>query len=290
MMKCSSLVALFLVAVQWISLVNGDCDQCRYDGNDASDCFDYGLIDNSVLIAWPLGGPECLETYDIVVSSPSGDPSLICASANAFVNELRLGSSLSQAKQGLGVQEGGGFFNDDATGTLKDSISIDGQTYDCEASSSDCYDAMKEYFDNHHQGRFEMQQVCQQLRNRIMNDKQLEQSVLRTRLCLESLEGDDIPSTCEPLWTELQTQMDAYPDKDCQGFAFGVQDMVIPGCEGTTEDGDGDGTDEDGGDSSGGGGNTSNGTNISSTAFTQYVTVPQWILILSSVLTYNCLV
>ncbi|KAL3911904.1 MAG: hypothetical protein SGILL_007097 [Bacillariaceae sp.] len=217
-----------------------ECDQCQFDGKDATDCKDYGLIDNSVLVAWPLGSQDCLDEYNIKLASPSGDPSLVCASGNSFVNELRLGSSLSQAKQGLGVDEGG-FFNDDATGTLKDTITINGQTYDCEANSNDCYNAMKDYFDNDPSGIQEKQQVCDQLQNRVFNDKQLEQSTLRTRLCLESREGATIPqSICNPLWQELQAKMNEYPDKDCQGFAFGVQNMVVPGCEGQ-ENGNGNG-------------------------------------------------
>lgn len=240
-----------------IPAVYAECDQCQFDGNDdASTCYDYGLIDNSVLIAWPLASQDCLDSYDIVISSPSGDPALVCASANSFVNELRLGSSLAQAKQGLGVDEGG-FFNDDATGTLKDSITINGQTYDCEASSSDCYTAMKDYFGSDAAGQEEMQQVCDQLQNRVSNDKQLEQSTLRNRLCLETAESgaESIPNVCEPLYSELQTQMAAYPDKNCAGFAFGVQNMVIPGCE-----------DVGTGNSGSSGSSTANGSSDSSTA------------------------
>jgi hypothetical protein len=237
----------FAIPLLLLPFAANACDQCQFDGSDDADCFDYGLIDNSFLIAWPLGSQDCLDTYDIVISSPSGDPSLVCASSNSFVNELKLGSSLAQAKQGLGVDEGG-FFNDDATGTLKDSITINGETYDCEASSNDCYNAMKDYFESDPAGMTEMQQVCDQLRNRVFNDKQQEQSTLRNRLCLESQENGDssIPAECEPLFSELQTQMAEYPDKDCQGFAFGVQNMVIPGCEGVTTGGGGNDNDTPG--------------------------------------------
>jgi hypothetical protein len=230
-MKPSVLLFFSFIITTMTDAVEGECDQCQFDGNDTTDCRDYGLIDNSILVAWPIGGQECLDAYDIKIASSGGDPSLICASGNAFVNELKLGSSLEQAKQGLGVEEGG-FFNED--GSLKDSITIDGQAYDCETSSTDCYDAMKDYFDNDRAGENEMTQVCDQLQNRVFNDKQLEQSTVRTRLCLESREGATISTACEALWQELESKMNEFPDKECTGFAFGVQDMVIPGCEDQT--------------------------------------------------------
>jgi hypothetical protein len=229
------------------------CDQCQFDGTDVDDCKDYGLIDNSVLVAWPLGPQDCLDFYDISVTS--GDPSIICLSANSFVNELRLGTSLEETKAGLGVQEGG-FFNED--GTLKEQITVDGTAIDCEptvenpsATALDCYDAMTTYFESF-DGQREMLDVCDQLQLKTFNNKQLEQSTLRIRIC--SLLADDdgeiaMDTSCARIVEEVETQMSNYPDKDCSGFGFGTQSMTIPGCE-DNGSGGGDDDGDDGGDES----------------------------------------
>jgi len=73
---------------------DGACDRCNFDGNDASNCKDYGIIDNSVLVAWDVASSDCLDAFNIRISTPD-PPSLICASASSFVNELRFGSSLA---------------------------------------------------------------------------------------------------------------------------------------------------------------------------------------------------
>lgn len=201
------------------------CDRCNFDGEDAADCKDYGLINNSDLIAWEMASEECMATFDIQITSP--DPTLICGSASSFVNELRFGSSLTTARLGLGVAEGG-FFDDDG---LKSQITIGGQDIDCEASESDCYNAMKDYFDSDPNGQAEMDDVCGTLQNAVIKDRQLEQSTIRNRLCQESVAGTAIPDSCSPLWEQLEAKMQEYPDETCAGFAMGTQNMAIPGCD-----------------------------------------------------------
>ena len=227
---CVALISIIATSSVVSVVAEKDCDRCKFDGNDAIDCKDYGLIDNSVLIGWPLGSEDCMGAFNIAITSQ--DPSIICASANSFVNELRFGSSLDTAKLGLGVSEGG-FFDDGPV--LKDTITIDGTTHDCDASESDCYNAMKPFFESNPDGQKEMKDVCDQLVNKVANDKQLEQGILRDRLCLEHKDGTTIPATCEPLWAQLLEQINMYPDKGCQGFAFGAQNTPIPGCEGESD-------------------------------------------------------
>jgi hypothetical protein len=167
------------------------------------------------------------------------------------VNELRLGTALEETKAGLGVQEGG-FFNED--GSLKEQIAVDGTPIDCEptvenpaATALDCYDAMATYFESF-DGQREMLDVCDQLQLKTFNNKQLEQSTLRIRLCSEMNDAVQVDASCTALADEVETQMSDYPDKDCSGFGFGTQSTTIPGCE-DNESGGGGG-DDDGGDES----------------------------------------
>jgi hypothetical protein len=232
-MNVSSRRVVSLLVFYHLTFVKAECDRCDFNGNDPSDCKDYGLIDNSVFIGWHLGSEACSDEFKLTITSP--DPSLICGSANSFVNELKFGDSLDTAKLGLGVAEGG-FFVDG--GNLKDEITIDGQTVDCEASESDCYNAMKPYFDQDSNGKKEMEDVCDTLENNVKKDRQVLQSTIRNRLCSEFRDGTVIPDVCSPLWEQLKEQMDKYPDKICAGFAFGTQNKPIPGCADDGEEDD----------------------------------------------------
>lgn len=202
------------------------CDMCHFDGLDDQDCKDYGLIDNSELVAWNVASDDCMAEFNIQISTP--DPSLICASANSFVNELQFGSSLTTAKLGLGVADGGFF---DESGSLLSNITVSGQPLDCEATESDCFNALKSYFESDVDGQEEMADVCETLQNSVMKDRQLEQSTIRNRLCQESRDGTIIPDTCSPLWEQLELKMQEYNDTNCAFFAFGTQNQTIPGCE-----------------------------------------------------------
>ena len=223
---------VFALLISVVSVVSATtCDKCNFDGlEDFTACKDYGLIDNEVLIGWHIASDQCLDEFSLKITS--SDPTLICSSTNSFVNELKFGSSLNTAKPGLGVgsnDDGQPFFTDD--GNLQDTIIVDDITYDCEASESDCYNAMKPYFETNPNGMKEMDDVCSQLQNKVINDRQLEQSTVRNRLCLEYNDGTTIPVVCEPLWSQLLEQMNQYPNKGCQGYAFGTQNKPIPGCE-----------------------------------------------------------
>ena len=212
----------------------GTCDQCQFDGKDSSDCKDYGMIDKEI-VPWPMGSQDCKKNYGIKITSI--DPSLTCSSSNSFVNSLKNGDlAQSNAKFGLGVSEGGFFEQDPNTAlpVLKDSITIGGKSYNCKASQSNCYNAMKPYFANNPNGQKEMKDVCNTLYNKYRNDQQMEQSTLRIRLCNESRKGEVIPSFCNPLWPLVEQKMKDYPKKACPGFGMGVGSTPIPGCPGTT--------------------------------------------------------
>lgn len=214
---------LLLQVSSVLSRYASGCDRCTFDGlEDVTNCKDYGLIDNTILVAWSIASEECMDAFDIRISST--DPLLICSSVSSFVNELKFGSSLTVAKMGLGISEGG-FFNDD--GTLIDQITVAAQVIDCQTSESDCYNAMKSYFAATN-GQKEMEDVCATLQDAVVKDRQLEQSIIRNRLCQEDRDGTTIPTYCSPLWDQLASEMQKHDDMTCAAFAMGTQ---IPGCE-----------------------------------------------------------
>jgi hypothetical protein len=212
------------------------CDSCKYNGNDATDCKDYGLLDNTELIAWYTGTQLCMDEYNIKINSPNAET--ICSTSSSFVSDMRFGFlSSSTARLGLGEKSQGGFFfeqDESNKVVLKESITVDGITVNCQASEGDCYNnAMKPYFANDPNGKSEMEDVCSTLFAKVQVDRQLEQSIIRGRLCMESQDATTaaIPSFCDPLWTQLEAVMVDYSDKACPFFQFGTQNTPIPGCD-----------------------------------------------------------
>jgi hypothetical protein len=230
---------------------------CQFNDEDSSDCRDYGLVNNAILVPWYVGSQDCMDAYNIQITSI--DPSTSCASASAFVNSLRFGDlSSSTSKLGLGVSQDGFFEQQDGSGgtttiVLKDNITIDGTTYDCTASEADCYNAMKPYFESNEDGMLEMQQVCETLYDKVRADKQLEQSTLRIRLCDVASSGSAVDGTCEPLATQVAGEAEAYGVTKCSALGFGVGNKTIEPCGGSG----GDGGNSTGGSGGNGGSNTS---------------------------------
>jgi hypothetical protein len=133
-----------LAATLALLQAQSSCDQCQFDGNNATDCKDYGKLDSTRLKAWSLGSDDCKDVWNWNIAITSVDPTMSCSLANAFVNAIKLGSlSASSTRLGLGVgSEGGAFFVQDPDNsnsvTLASSVQIDGVTTDCVVSSSDC--------------------------------------------------------------------------------------------------------------------------------------------------------
>jgi len=113
---------------------------------------------------------------------------------------------------------------------LKDTITVNGETFDCEASSSSCYNAMKIYFADG-EGAQEMDDVCAKILAQVAVDNELEQSDARNRICQDIKEGTTPPSSCGTLVDEVEAAIAAEPDKICAGFAFGPGTTIAPGCE-----------------------------------------------------------
>ncbi|CAJ1958894.1 unnamed protein product [Cylindrotheca closterium] len=209
---------------------------CRFEGNDDDDCIVYGSLDGD-LKAWPKADQACLDAYQIKVDAP--DPSSTCLNANSFVLALRLGDlSSSQAKFGLGTPYGG-FFEESPMNAmlpvLKESITIAGTTYDCEASSSNCYNAMKPYFESNAMGMQEMEDVCDTLQGTVFVARETEQSVLRTRLCTEYREPATIVSACSDIFDALEPELVKFSTKTCGGFGTGPGSRTLPGCSASTD-------------------------------------------------------
>jgi len=208
----------------------GSC-ACKFDGNDKDDCVVYGTLDKK-LKEWQLVGQSCLDAYNIKITAE--DPSLICGSASSFVSALKSGGlSNSQVKLGLG-EKYGFFWKESSTSNvpvLKDSITIDGTTYDCKTSASDCYNnAMKPYFGQDTTGKKEMKTVCDQLENKVRNARELEQSTLRVRLCNEHREGTAIETECTSMYNEMKADLETYSSMTCGGFGIGPGTKKLPGC------------------------------------------------------------
>jgi hypothetical protein len=208
----------------------GGCP-CLFDGDDADDCIVYGALDGD-LKAWPKVEQDCLDAYSIKIDAP--DPSLVCGSANSFVNGLKNGAlSNSPAKFGLGIPYGGFWEESDMNAdipVLKDSITIDGNTYDCEASESNCYNAMKPYFESDSEGMKEMQDVCDTMEGAVRVARELEQSILRTRICQETRESASILSSCSDIYDEMESDLETYSSLNCGGFGFGPGGRDLPDC------------------------------------------------------------
>lgn len=233
MMKSLSFTGLVPFLLSFCTGIYGECDQCQFTSNDAEDCKVYGAIDDE-LIAWNRASTDCLDLYNILIASI--DPSSVGCSnpqnVNSFVNGIKFEIIPNSVRGGLGESQVGFFEEQNGVYVLKDTITIDGTTIDCEASESDCYNAMKDYFAVS-PGAEEMDQVCETVVNKQSLDRELEQSAVRNRLCTDVKAGVSLPSVCEPLASQVSEEVQSNPDKDCSGFQFGPGNKVPPGCEDT---------------------------------------------------------
>ena len=64
------LYAMALLSPLFSQTVSAAC-QCKFDGNDATDCVVYGQLGDGVLIPWVKASQECLDVYNIKVESVS---------------------------------------------------------------------------------------------------------------------------------------------------------------------------------------------------------------------------
>lgn len=215
MMPAWLLLVVLLLLPTFLHAEDVQCDACLFDGGDSDGCIVYGSIDGE-LATWSLGSEDCLAVYKITIATP--DPSVICASVNSFVADVRFGFlASSSARAGLGVAAGGFFDETDSGLVLSDNITINSIDYDCTVSAADCYNAMKDYFATP-PGSDEMDDVCTKLVRQVRVDKELEQSTLRIRLCGEY---PNLPDVCQLLADQVASAVEEYPDKQCSAFGFG---------------------------------------------------------------------
>lgn len=266
------LVSLIVVVVVSAQSSNNSCDQCRFGGadNDTADCKVYGQI-GGTLVAWTRASADCLNAFNIKIAST--DPTSVGCNtdpinANAFVNAIRFETIPNSVLGGLGGDND--FFVQDAAGiySLNDSIVVAGQSYDCETSESDCYTALKTYFEST-TGAAEMADVCDTVIDQVLVDRELEQSTVRIRLCQEEEEEEETSSSsesaaavCQVLADQVAAKKAELPNTVCSGFGFGPDPIAIPGCD----DDDGRTTTTTGGTSTGAAATTPTMTTTTSSA------------------------
>jgi hypothetical protein len=229
------LILVCLIVVVVVSAQsNNSCDQCRFGGNDAADCKVYGQIDGT-LVAWTRASSDCLDAFNIKIASI--DPASVgCntnpVNVNTFVNAIRFQTIPNSVLGGLGGDND--FFVQDAAGiySLNDSIVVAGQSYDCQTSESDCYTALKTYFEST-TGAAEMADVCDTVIDQVLVDRELEQSTVRIRLCREEEEetSPESATACQVLADQVAAKNDELPNTECSGFGFGPDPIAIPGCD-----------------------------------------------------------
>lgn len=237
------LLSLLIFSLLTVHSTTAECKACKFDGNDPADCVIYGKLGDEI-VEWSTAGTECKGYYDIKITGIN--PSTSCSTVNAFVNSMRFGDlQSSTSKLGLGVaSEGGAFFVDNTDANrvdMADTITINGETTNCEASANNCWTAMKAYFAEG-DGAKEMGQVCDKLYNQVRVDRNLEESVLRNRLCMEHKEGNQIIISCDPLAQQVKDQIAANPDRDCSGYGFETPLSTVAGCENAVDSSKGTGS------------------------------------------------
>jgi hypothetical protein len=218
------------------------CDSCLYDGNDGEDCKVYGQLGEGDLIAYHKASQDCLDAHDIKVQAvdatmlasmfPNADGS--DANVNAFVSFLKNtdGAAVNAILSSLD------FYFVEATAGQKpvflDTIVVEGVTYDCTASTSDCWNAMKVYFESD-EGQAVLQSVAMDLYAKAKNGRELEQSTVRIAICNHG----DTDGTCAALSAQIDELKTANPDKACSAFGLGPAETAIPGCDDSDFDANG---------------------------------------------------
>jgi len=218
----------------FVCVASQDCDRCYFTDDDPADCSVYGSMDGELVI-WSKASEACLDSRDIAVTGV--DPATVgCSgggSVNSFVNAIKFETIPNSVRAGLGVSEGG-FFEIGPGSTfhaLKESITVNGKSFNCDAPESDCYNAMKDYFASG-SGAKEMQDVCSTFINAVLKDRELQQSTVRINLCNAVRDSSEMVADCKPLVSEVKEKADALTTKACSAFGFGpeVAGLSIPNC------------------------------------------------------------
>ena len=207
------------------------CDACYFLGLDPPDCKVYGQLEG-LLIAWNIASKECLDFYNIRMQSIDfmllaqmfPNPDGLGGNINNLVNFLRFDESKLIRDIRLTLTS---FFREDRTNDLalmKDYIELeDGSQLDCLASQDACWNALKDFFSSL-PGASQMQQIGIRLYDKIKQDQELEQSIARTRICVEG--GT---SVCEALTLQIEA-IKLETRAVCSSYGLGPGDIAIPCC------------------------------------------------------------
>lgn len=273
-------------AVVSVSASAAECDSCKYDGSDAADADDndckvYGQLGDDVLIAYNKASQDCLDAHSIKVeavdatmlSSMFPNANGTDANVNALVSFLKNDGGAAVNAILLSMD----FFFVEAAGNgngqkpvFLDSIIVEGITYDCTASESDCWNALKTYFANTQDGQDILQSVGQDLYAKAAVGRELEQSTVRIAICNNGAMATD--GSCDALAAQIEELKTANPDKACSAFGLGPAENAIPGCDDNNDGNDETTTAQDTGNS------TSRGSTTTTSSATTIATATGWFM------------
>lgn len=218
-----------MIGVSLFPVCEARCDQCQFDGKDSRHCKVYGQLRDRRLIGWEKADRYCLNFYNVQIRSLGHtDLSLLFPDVdgqngyvNSFVDWLKSDTGAVSNDIKLGYEE----FWDDQNGVavLKKTINVGGTEVKCEGSLV-CYTAIKSYF-RVDPGASEMAAIGKQLHKQQRRDRELEQSLIRIRIC----NSGDTPE-CGALNRQVQLNKKQQPDRACSAFGLGPGNITIPGC------------------------------------------------------------
>lgn len=216
---------LVLGAARRVEAQNEPC-ACTFTSTDPEDCRVYGQTGNHVLIPWYKANRTCLDVFNIkdqVIDNATltsifpepGSP----ANVNALVSFLKFNSGTVATGVKLSLPD---FFNETSTGGAQwaPRIQIDGKIIDCEQATSDCWNALKTYFN---QNPDVTAGIGKTLYDQQRLSKEKEQSLVRIRLC-----QDGPTPACGNLSHQVQEKVDN--QTSCSSFGLGPGNRTLSFC------------------------------------------------------------
>mmetsp|Transcript_28559 Transcript_28559/g.88367 ORF Transcript_28559/g.88367 Transcript_28559/m.88367 type:complete len:262 (+) Transcript_28559:147-932(+) len=207
--------------------------RCRFDGADPPDCVVYGQLGDGELIAFHRASQDCLDQFSIKDQAVDEDQLEIMfpnadgtgGRPSAFVSWLRFdGGAVVESQKAsfpqIFVEVGGKM-------VLRDAVALDGvqggNEINCDPASA-CWQAFKLWLGD--RGADEMADVGRTLWARMASSRELEQALVRVRLCSDG----DPAAVCAPLAAQVADLTVQRPDKACSAFGLGPGSRDLPDC------------------------------------------------------------
>ena len=201
---------------------------CEFISPEDPDCRVYGQLGDGHLIAWYKADQACLDEFQIKDRAVDLDvlermcPNLNGTDGNvdAYVNYIRFTEGVVGDAMRAYLPQ----FFDPEDGLVSNYTTDAGVFLDCEANPSFCWNEIKFIVSTQPQI---LTEACSDLWVRQINSLNLEQSVLRVRLCQE----DNATEACEPLFSQVKAGQAANPDSFCSAFGLGPAGAELPAKE-----------------------------------------------------------